>query len=427
VRLAYITTHYPALSHTFILGEVAALRREGAEVHTISMRRAGGEHLLSRENREASQTTHAIRPPRWGSVLAAHSSALARHPRAYLTTLAVAMRLTRPGPKAVLWQVFYFGQAIIVWQHCHAVGARHVHAHHASAPADVALLAARFGDAAASGPCTWSMTVHGPAEFQDVRWFALAEKARRARMVVCISHFARSQLMALLEDSQWDKLHVVRCGVTVSDYAQGREPAAARPQLLCVGRLVAEKGHTVLLHAVARVRSAGLDVETVFVGSGPLRGPLECLARELGIAEHVVFRGALAPEEVARCYAKATVFCSASFAEGVPVVLMEAMAARCPVIATAIAGVRELVRDGETGLLVTPGCTDELAGAITTLLRSGELRSRLSRAGREHVRAEFDIDRSATELTALFGSILRVSDRTSETQPRASCALMPTS
>jgi glycosyltransferase involved in cell wall biosynthesis len=410
LRIAYITTHYPALSHTFILREVAVLRRLGAEIHTISLRRTSGEHLLSPQNREAWRTTHAVVPPRWRAILSVHLAALARHPRAYLSTLREGLCLGRPGLRGRLWQVFYFGEAIAVWHHCRALDACHLHAHHGSAPADVALLSARFGEAAGTGPRTWSFTLHGPIELQDVRWFALAEKVRRAQAVVCISDFARSQLMGLVERRYWRKLQVIHCGVNARDYEHVRRPSGGRARILNVGRLVAEKGHAVLLQAIAQLAHEGYDPELALVGSGPMQAELERLACELGVVQRVSFRGALAHDEIASCYAGASVFCCASFAEGVPVVLMEAMASGCPVVATAIAGVRELVQDGRTGLLVAPGRADELAHAIATLLDSPELSSRLSLEAGAWVRREFDIDRSAAQLGELFGEVLQLSE-----------------
>jgi colanic acid/amylovoran biosynthesis glycosyltransferase len=414
LQLAYITTTYPALSHTFIEREVSALRRHGVEVHTISLRRTAGAHLLSQRNRDASESTYAVRPARWRDLLASHWAALVAHPHAYFITLFEACRLARPGLRGRLWQVFYFGEAILVWHHCSGLGVTHLHAHHASAPADVALLAAHFGRAAGGGPATWSLTMHGPVEFADVRWFGLVGKIDRADAVVCISDFARSQLMALTDPGRWDRLSVVHCGVVPSKAEHVTRPAQARPQVLCVGRLVPEKGHAVLLKAIALLARDGVDVEAVLVGDGPLRGGLETLAGELGIADRVAFLGALGQEDLARCYAGATVFCSPSFAEGVPVVLMEAMASELPVVATAIAGVRELVRDKETGILVTPGRVDELAGAIATLLRTSSLRARLGRAGRQHVARDFDVNRSAARLTELFADLPRSRKRSPE-------------
>ncbi len=414
LRVAYLTTHYPALSHTFILREVSALRRLGVQVDTVSLRRTSGEHLLSTENRAAGESTYAIRPARAGDLLRAHVGALVAHPRGYLTTLGEALRRARPGARGRLWQIFYFGEAIMLWRRCAASDIRHVHAHHGSAPADVALLAAQFGSRAGRGPATWSLTVHGPAELHDVSRFSLAEKVRRAAAVVCISDFARSQLMALVDDRHWAKLRVVHCGVFPAEYERVGEPPAGRAQVLCVGRLVPEKGHVVLLTAVSQLVRDGHDVEAVIVGSGPLRPRLQALASELEIEDRVVFRGALGQQELRHCYATASLCCSSSFAEGVPVVLMEAMACGLPVVATAIAGVPELIEDGASGLLVVPGRSEELSRAISTLLRNPALGARLAAAGRQRVRRDFDVDRCATELVRLFGSLGSPCDRRPE-------------
>jgi colanic acid/amylovoran biosynthesis glycosyltransferase len=414
VPIAYLTTSYPSLSHTFILREVLALRRRGLEIHTISLRRTAGEHLLSRDNREASATTFAVRPPRRRTILGAHVQALSRHPLAYLRTLREALVLARAGWRGRLWQVFYFAEAIIVWRHCAERGARHIHAHHASPPADVALLAAHFGDAAGKGPETWSLTMHGSTEFWDIRWFGLAEKIRRARMVVCISDFTRSQLMALVEERHWPKLRVVHCGVTPSEYV-GLPPARSdRPQILCVGRLVREKGHAILLQALARLRRQGYEPRVVFVGSGPTQESLERLAHELELDGQLSFAGAVGQDQIKRYYAESSIVCLPSFAEGLPVVLIEAMACGRPVVASAVAGVSELIRDGRTGLLVAPGNPDELAHALGALISSPDLRETLAGAGRRHVTREFDIERSADQLEGLFRAMLdsaEVSDR----------------
>jgi colanic acid/amylovoran biosynthesis glycosyltransferase len=408
LRLAYITTHYPALSHTFILREVEALRRLGTEIHTISLRRSSGEHLLSRENREAARHTYAIRPPRWRAVLVAHFAAAAAHPRAYVRTLREALSLARPGLSGRLWQLFYFAEAILAWRHCAAREITHIHAHHGSPPADVALLAADFGSRADRGPRSWSLTVHGSVEFWNVRWFRLSEKVRRAAAVVCISDFARSQLMALVEEDQWSKLHVVHCGVAPGDYEGLQPQRGGRPMILYVARLVSGKGHAVLFQALARLRELGHDADLVLVGGGPMEASLRQLATRLGLEGRVTFAASIGHEEVRRHYADASVFCLPSFAEGVPVVLMEAMASERPVVATAVGGVRELVRDGDTGLLVSPGRADELANAIALLLERPQLRTRIVRSARAHVLREFDIERSAIQLQGLFQEILGI-------------------
>ena len=275
--VAYITTSYPSLSHTFILREVLALRARGLEIHTISLRRTAGEHLLSKANRDASATTYAVRPPRWSEVLSVHVSALTRHPVSYLRTLREAQRLAREGWRGRLWQIFYFAEAVLVWRHCVRKRAGHIHAHHGSPAADVALLAAHFARGAGRGPATWSFTLHGPTEFWNVRWFRLAEKLRHAHAVVCISDFARSQAMALVAEEHWPKLHIVHCGLAAREHRATANVPALAAHILCVGRLVPEKGQAILLRALALLVNQGHAPTLTLVGSGQSQTALERL------------------------------------------------------------------------------------------------------------------------------------------------------
>ena len=400
--IAYITSYYPAVSHTFILREVRALRRRGVDVTTTSVHRSGAG-LLSEADREEFENTYALLPPRWMQVAKAHLNALVRHPRAFFSTLRLSLKLSRPGARGRLWQVFYFGEAVIAWDHWRKLGVRHVHSHFVSVSADVALLASHFGKRAGDGPRSWSATVHGLIELWDVQSHRLIEKVRHSDAVFCISDFTRSQLMAVVGEDEWPKLHVVRCGIEPAAYDGVGEPPVGRPRVLCVGRLVPEKGQSVLLHAFARLVERGVDAELEIVGYGPADQNLKALAERLGLADRVIFAGAVGQDAIGAHYEAASVFCLPSFWEGIPVVLMEALACRRPVIATAVAGVRELVRDGETGLLVSPGRDDELADALERLLEDPALRHRMGEAGRRYVADCYDIDASAAQLARLFG------------------------
>jgi colanic acid/amylovoran biosynthesis glycosyltransferase len=404
--LAYITTTYPGLSHTFILREVEALRRRGMALTTTGVHRAGAESLLSEHDRRAFETTYALLPPRWGEVARAHLCALVRHPRAFASTWRLAMSLARPGWRGLLWQVFYFGEAVTAWQHWRRLGVRHVHAHFMAVPSDVALLASHLGRRAGSGPRSWSFTVHGLIEVWDAQPRRLAEKIRRADAVVCVSDFTRSQLMALVDERHWPKLRVVHCGIQPALYAGVGDAPLGRPRILCVGRLAPEKGQALLVGALALLAERGIDAELELVGDGPNRDALTRQVTALGLGDRVRFAGAVGQDVIAAHYEAATVVCLASFCEGVPVVLMEAMACRRAVIATSVAGVRELVRDGETGLLVSPGREDQLADALQTLLGDPGLRNRIAEAGLRHVARSYDVDASAVELLELFNELL---------------------
>jgi glycosyltransferase involved in cell wall biosynthesis len=400
MRVAYVCNRYPAISNTFILREVQALRRRGVEVHTITVRRPGREHILSAADREEDARTYAILPLAPLAMLRAHLAALLRRPRRYLATLVLARRLSRPGPRAHLWALFYFAESVQIWHECRRRGIDHLHAHFTHVASDDALLAAHLGG------WTWSFTTHGGLEFFDVTHTRLAEKARRADAVMCVSDFGRSQVMAHVEERHWSKLHVVRCGLEPALFARdpqtAREQAPPRLELLCVARLVRLKGHAVLLRALAMLHATGVPIHATLLGDGPSRPELERLAAQLGIADDVTFAGAVGQDEIASWYARADAFCLPSFAEGLPVVLMEAMAMGLPVVASRITGVPELVEHERSGLLVTPGRADELAAALERIATDPQLRARLGARAREQVLELHDVDRSSEMLHAIL-------------------------
>jgi glycosyltransferase involved in cell wall biosynthesis len=406
VRIAYFCSAYPAISHTFILREVEALRRLGLQISTFSIRHTPTDQLLAENDRAAAASTTAILPFR-GRQLGAHARLMLRSPGAYLSTLRGALRLAPPGLRGRLWQLFYFAEAVVLWNECRRQGIRHIHVHLANAAADIALLAARIGSAVEpERPWSWSFTMHGPTEFHDLRHFRLAEKVESAGFVVCISDFARSQLMAVTDPARWQQLHVVHVGIPIEQFtrAHDRNGAGHRPVILYIGRLVPEKGQTVLLEAMARLTERGIDVELQLAGDGALRPELERSAARLDIADRVSFLGAVGQEELRELYEAASIFCLPSFAEGVPVVLMEAMAMGLPVVTTRIAGIPELVEHERSGILVAPGRADELTDSLAGLLEEPGLRDNLGANGRRAVAAGFDSEASALRLRALFAS-----------------------
>jgi glycosyltransferase involved in cell wall biosynthesis len=397
VRVAYVCSRYPAISHTFVLREVLALRRRGVEVYTFSIRRAEDSDVLAAADREALKTTFALLPARWLRFAFAHVGAILTAPRAYAATLRRALSLAPPGLRGRLWQLFYFAEAIVLAREVARRGIPHLHAHFANVGADVTLLAAHFGGT------TWSFTMHGPAEFYDISAYRLREKVEAAAFVACISNFCRSQLMGQVRVEEWDKLHVVHCGLDTSEFTPADGPRDSGPlRVLNVARLSPVKGHALLLEAVAALRDRGRDVRLTIVGDGPERKRLERLARELGIDEAVDLPGPVGQDRIRGFFAGADVFCLPSFAEGVPVVLMEAMAMRLPVVATRVMGVSELVEHGTHGLLVAPGRADLLAGAIADLADDLERRQLMGEAGRLMVRGKFELDHAAAQLAELF-------------------------
>jgi colanic acid/amylovoran biosynthesis glycosyltransferase len=403
LHIAYVTTGYPYVSHTFIQNEVAALRAMGVRIDTFAISRSPASECRTPADREARATTYALRPPNPWYYARAHLRWLLRRPTAYLRALGRALRLGAGSPEDLAHQLAYFVQAVVLWDRCRAAGITHVHAHFANVASDVASLAAALGD----GEMTWSFSMHGPAEFYDVRHHHLAEKTRNARFVICVSDFARSQLMALTGPDHWDKLHVVRCGVDVSRFAPVARTSGDGPLCVtCVGRLVPEKGQQLLIEAAAAIRRTGVDLRVVLAGNGPRRAFLEACAAKLGLGEHVEFLGAVAHTEVDDLLRRSDIFCLPSFAEGVPIVLMEAMATALPVVACRVMGIPELIEDGVDGRLLAPGSVTDLIDAVSALASAPDERRRLGQAARAKVAAQFELSANARRLRRIYEDLL---------------------
>ena len=404
---AYLVSRYPSVTHTFVSGEVRALREAGVRVETASVRQVPETETLSASDREERRTTRALLPASAPAVLRTHAAALLRSPAAYLGTLAAALRMAHAGGRARLWQLFYFGEAILLWAWMREVDVRHVHVHHANVSADLALLACRYANrSGASPPWTWSITIHGPTELFDVEAHKLPRKLGDAAAVVCISDFARSQVAAFVDPATLAKVHTVRCGIDLNAFSPPAQREAGAPEILCVGALSRRKGHVVLLDALPAVLEAVLTARLTLAGDGEEREFLEAHASELGVRESVRFLGAVEHDRMAQLYDAADVFCLPSFAEGVPVVLMEAMAMELPVVATNIMGVPELVEHEVSGLLVPPARPDLLGEALVRLLADPEARERMGGAGRRRVAERYDRATTSGELLRVLEPLL---------------------
>ena len=411
-RVAYLMSHYPAISHGFVLREVEHLRMAGVDVETLSIHRARADDLLAEADRRAAATTYDVLPTNFARLVGAHLDALIRAPRRYLAALGLALRTGAPGARERLWHLFYFAEAMILLRHCRRAGITHIHAQFADSATDVAMLVTHYrrGQRVSGAECSWSLAVHGSVEFYNVDKYALVAKLEQARFAVAISDFGRSQLMRLSGRERWPHQYVVRCGVDLAVYAPPAERAssATAAEILFVGRLLHGKGLALLFDAIAELRRRGLNVTATIVGDGPARGEAEHDARRLGLSEHVNFLGSVGQDEIREYYARADIFCLPSFAEGIPVVAMEAMAMELPVVSTRIMGIPELVEDGTHGLLVAPGRTDTLTEALERLVRSPDERRRMGQAARHKVEQEYDVARSATRMRAVLEDELRV-------------------
>ena len=393
--LLYLTGEYPRATDTFIQREVAALRAQGITVMTASIRRTGPEHLVGEEQiAEAAQTFHVLEAAKHPLRLAAAKLRLLRHPGRFFRAFALAWRTAPGGLRNWLWQMFYFAEAIMLADHMQRHGVRHLHNHIAKASCTVAMLASEL-----SG-IPYSFTIHGPDIFFAPDHWRLDEKIARARFVACISEFCRAQAMIFSDRALWDKLHIVHCGIDPARYDPA--PRQGPPHLTFVGRLAAVKGVPVLLEALSFLKGELPRLRVTLIGDGPERARLEQDAADLGLRDVVDFAGYRSQSEVARALKVTDALVLPSFAEGVPVVLMEAMAAGRPVITTGVAGVSELVEHGKSGFLVPPGDAQRLAQAIRAVLADPDRRIEMGRTGRTRVVEDFDIGKEAAWLGRLF-------------------------
>lgn len=394
-RVAYLISQYPAVNHTFILREVLAVRKCGVDVRIVSIRDPDRSltDLAADERSESEQAKYVIREGMWGASRA-HLQAFITRPVGYLRGFRAMLRFGLRSPSNLRSCVLYFTEALIAGRWIMANRITHVHTHFAS---NVAwLIQATF-------PISMSMTIHGPSEFDDVDAFCLAEKVSAATFVVAISRYGQGQLYRASTMADWPKIHMARLGVDGSVFAPVSRPTEARPfRLLSVARLAAVKGQLVLLQSIAELVREGRDVRLEVIGDGPDRESLMAATAELNLLGHVSFAGWQNQPEVRRQLAVAHAFVLTSFAEGIPVVLMEAMATELPCVATWIMGIPELIRDEINGLLVPPADVAGVAGAIRRLMDDSALRLDLGRAGRTCVLRDFNLAHNSSRVARLL-------------------------
>ncbi|MCC5983927.1 MAG: glycosyltransferase [Rhodobacteraceae bacterium] len=396
MKIACLVNTYPSPSHTFIRRELQALERRGITVVRMAMR-SDRARLVDPEDRAEDARTEHVLERGGAALLRAALGALLAGPGRFGRALALAWRCgARAEGGARLRHLIYLAEAAHVADRCAAEGVAHVHAHFGTNSATVAMLARALG-----GP-GYSFTVHGPEEFDHPRALALDLKVRRARFTVAISAFGRSQLCRLVPYGNWDRLHVVRCGIPLA----GAPPPAPLPpgplRLVNVGRFSEQKGHLVALDALARARTTTPGLHLTLVGDGTLRGAIEARIAALDLGDAVTLAGWQDGPGVRAALDAAHVLLLPSFAEGLPVVLMEALAAGRPAIATWVAGIPELVR-ADCGWLVPAGDAAALTHAIIAAAGTApETLAAMGAAGAARVRAQHDIDRQAEALHHLF-------------------------
>jgi colanic acid/amylovoran biosynthesis glycosyltransferase len=401
MRLGYLTSQYPAASHTFIRREIEALRELGWQIDTFSVRPPGDDETQAEADRSEALNSYYVLRQRALAFVAAHLAGIFTAPAGYFRTFALALGHRAPGARGFLLALAHFAESVILASELRKRNVHHVHNHFANSAATVGLLATRMLGIG------WSFTMHGISETDYPAGLMLGRKIEVADFVACVSWFGRAQGMRLVAPEHWNKMLVVRCGLPL-DRLPSREPQDRNERsLICVGRLSPEKGQAGLLQALGGLRASQPGVKLRLVGDGPERPELEKLVSELQLGDRVTFLGRLTETDTLAEIARSDILVLPSFMEGLPIVLMEAMALGVPVIASRVAGIPELVEDGRGGLLFAPSKWDELADCIRRLLTDQALYGSLAEHGKKKVADEFNAQKSAEVLTQLFTRVSR--------------------
>jgi glycosyltransferase involved in cell wall biosynthesis len=398
LRLVYIIGTYPVLTTTFIDREIRLLREWCASLRIISIRRPRG--MLSPEQKAFQRDVVYLLPVSPLRFLSGHLTALALKPRVYLGTLAYL--LTRPGIalRHRIRTLLHFGLGVYAAHLLRGVPLNQLHAHFIDRAATVALVAGRLLGV------PYSVTAHANDIY--VAPLLLREKLAEARSVITCTRYNEAELARVGGDLLGDKLCCIYHGLDIEGYHPISRQPQGRPVVLSVGQLKPKKGFTTLLQACRILKERGCEMECRIIGDGPLRETLEAQVRDLDLTDMVALCGPLPHQEVVSHYQDATIFVLASVVsadgdrDGIPNVILEALAMELPVVATELSGIPEVIQDGITGWLVAPGDAAGLAEALEALLEDPQKRQQFARAGRRMVTAQFDAVQNVRRLYHQF-------------------------
>jgi glycosyltransferase involved in cell wall biosynthesis len=397
-RLAYLTTEYPKTSHTFIRREIRALEERGVEVLRMAIRGGGDTVVDTADRQEATRTLVCLDLP-LSNLAAASARLLLTKPRSWAKALLMAWRMSRRSDRGLHRHLAYLCEAAALLEICNAQGIEHLHVHFGTNAAAVArLMRCLSGDR-----LRYSLTIHGPDEFDAPLALCLREKVADATFVAAISDFCAAQIRRWCNPADWHRIHVVRCTVSSEFFVGAEPPRPGCRTLLSIGRLSAQKGQLLLIEAMARLRDEGFDTELILAGDGELRAELEHAIDRNDLGDRVRITGWVDEATVRNLLREARALVQPSFAEGLPVVMIEAMAMQRPVIGSCVAAIPELVRDGQNGWLVTAGNVEDLTTAMrSALLAPRERLAALGRRAARRARENHDTETEVAKLIALF-------------------------
>jgi glycosyltransferase involved in cell wall biosynthesis len=396
LNIAYILNSYPQPSHSFIRREIRALEAQGHTVTRLAMRPGDMPLVDAQDLEEAAATTYVLRA---GAValLASALRSLLGGPARFISALKLAIACGRRSEAGVFKHLIYLAEAAHVVQACKAAQVTHDHAHFGTNAATVAMLGAALG-----GP-GYSFTVHGPEEYDAPRALSLGTKVARSKFAVAITSFGRSQLARWAGPAHWDRIKVVHCGIDPAKFPTPLPLPDGAPRFVSIGRFVEQKGQLLALEALADLTGTHPDAHLTLIGDGEMRGEIEARIEALGLKGNITLTGWVDETRVLKELQNAHALLMPSFAEGLHMVIMEAMAAGRLVIATYIAGIPELVQPGRTGWLVPAGDAAALAQAMRDMAQTApEVQAQMAEAARDRVLDRHDANSEAAKLATLI-------------------------
>jgi len=399
MNIAYLTTVYPSVSHTFIRREILELERRGHSIRRFSIREPD-TCVDPVDKEELLKTFYCLGQPKL-KILWRTFATLLTHPAKWIEALITVLKFSLRSERGLVTHLAYLAEACALLAELEFHNIDHVHVHFGTNATTVAVLIKILGD------ISYSFTAHGPDEFDAPIGFSLAEKIKCAEFVVAISHYGAAQLKRWAELSDWNKIIVVGCTVNSEFLSESSADVEVKDnQIVCVARLSAQKGIFILLDALFVLKQKNINLNLILAGDGELREIIEQRIRELDLVKNVTITGWIDGKEVKKYILGSKAFVMASFAEGLPVVIMEAFALKKPVLTTWVAGIPELVKHNRNGWLYPPNDINALVNALIEFTNTSEHKlKQMGKAGFQDVMLSHSVD---SEIPVLESAFLKV-------------------
>lgn len=400
MNIAYLMNTYPMTSTTFVRNEIQALEKRGLQITRYAVRTWAEQLVEPADLREKAITKYILSNNIFG-LLAAIFIEMIANPKGFLRAIALLWTLIKNAKGSIVPHLAYLLQASFLHQQSRKDGVDHIHAHFSTNSTTVAMLSHRMG-----GP-GYSFTAHGPDEFDAPVHASIAEKIAEADFVVAISDYCKSQLVRFGSFKYWDKIYVFRCGITIEDFPYSFHPFEGNLQLVCVGRLCDLKGQLLLPGVAHALKDRFPNLKIILIGDGESRPALEENIENLQVENIIELKGWLSNSDVRQIVNQSRALILPSFAEGLPVVFMEALALGRPVLGTYIAGIPELV-DEHCGWIIPAGSQKSLESAITSILESAPADlGKMGEEGRRRIEKLHNLATLAESLHNAFKSVIR--------------------